>query len=180
MALTKRLTTTTDSTSLENTLTRPDSVTVVTSGTNPSADSSFTTSSPKVLYTAPSDCKYVKIYWRKSNTNGSDVASYFPNSSTSGYYYGISIANDTITREIYRGSTHTYGQFSLNAFIDNGFNTPVLEENDTLVYTNANTGHFIISGAMFTLAPGEKLQVFTGSNNFTQSYIANFEAWVYN
>lgn len=182
MALTKR-TTPVDSTNLEKTLTRPASVTVVTSSTSPSSDTSFNTSSPKVLYTAPSTCKYVKIYWRKSNMNAASynyAASYFPKGSTANYYYGLSITDDTITREIYRGNTHTYGDFSLNAFQDTDFDTPVLQENDTLVFTNANTGHLIISGDMFTLAPGEKLQVFTGHNSHNQSYFANFEAWVYN
>jgi len=182
MALTKR-TTSANSTNLEKTTIRPDSVTVVTSTGNPVSDSGWTTTTPKVLYTAPSDCKYVKIYWRKSNMDGgsySYAASSFPKGSSSNYYYGLNITDDTITREIYRGNEHTYGDFSLNAFKDTDFNTPVLQENDTFVFTNANMGHLIISGDMFTLAPGEKLQLFTGHNSHNSNYYANFEAWVYN
>ena len=181
MALTKRLTTT-DSTSLADTLTRPDSVTVVTSTGNPSSDSDWTTTSPKVLYTAPSDCKYVKIYWRKSNQSDSTyayAASIFPSNTTANYYYGLNITDDTITREIYRGNHHSSGSFYLNHFADIDINnSPVIQENDTLVSTNATS--FFISGNVFTLAPGEKLQLFTGHASHNQTYYANFEAWVYN
>jgi hypothetical protein len=183
MALTKRLTTT-DSTSLEDTLIRPASVTVVTSTGQPSTDSNWTTSAPKVLYTAPSDCKYVKIYWRKSSLDASSssysyAASYFPSTTTSDYYYGLNITDGTITREIYRGNHHSSGSFSLNGFEDTDVNnSPVIQENDTFVYST--NGSFFISGDIFTLAPGEKLQLFTGHASHNQIYYANFEAWVYN
>lgn len=167
-------------------LTRPTSITVVTSTGNPSSDASWTTTVPKVLYTAPSDCRHVKIYWRKSNQASGSYsygASYFPNSSSVGYYYGLNITNTdgTITREIYRGTTHSYGFFYLNSFMDVDINnTPILQENDTFLTTNANSGSFFMSGNVFTLAPGEKLQIFTGHNSMNQDYNANFEAWVYN
>jgi hypothetical protein len=184
MALTKRVAPV-DSTSLEKTLTRPDSVTVVTSTGQPSTDSDWTTTAPKLLYTAPSTCKYVKIYWRKSNNVSSSSRDYasstFPNSTTADYYYGINITDGTITREIYRGNNATYGRFSFNDFSDPDVNnTAIMQENDTFVFTTASSGSFFISGDVFTLAPGEKLQLFTGHNSFNVAYFANFEAWVYN
>jgi hypothetical protein len=184
MALTKRITPVA-STNLEKTITRPDSVTVVTSTGKPSTDASWTTNAPKVLYTAPSTCKYAKIYWRKSNQANSTysyAASYFPNSiGTINYYYGISIKNGEITREIYRGNHHNYGMFYLNSMQDVDINnTPILQENDTFLHTSSASGSFFISGDVFTLAPSEKLQLFTGQDNHDQNYFANFEAWVYN
>ncbi len=166
-------------------LSRPTSITVVTSTGAASSDSTWTTANPKVLYTAPSDCRHVKIYWRKSNQGGSSYtygASYFPNSSSTNYWYGLNITNSdgTITREIYRGTHHSYGFFYLNSFMDVDINnTPILQENDTFLTTNTNSGSFFMSGNVFTLAPGEKLQIFTGNNNMNQIYYANFEAWVY-
>jgi hypothetical protein len=184
MALTKRITPVA-STNLEKTLTRPDSVTVVTSTGKPSTDATWTTTAPKVLYTAPSTCKYVKIYWRKSNNGGvtySYASSYFPNSiGTANYYYGINIKNGAITREIYRGNHHNYGTFYFNNFTELDLNnTPIMQENDTFVFTTGSTGSFFVSGDVFTLAPSEKLQLFTGDDNHNQGYFANFEAWVYN
>lgn len=38
---------------------------------------------------------------------------------------------------------------------------------------------FFVSGDVFTLAPGEKIQLGTGSENFGTNYYANFEVWVY-
>lgn len=181
MALTKRITPVA-STNLEKTLTRPDSVTVVTSTGQPSTDSTWTTTAPKVLYTAPTSCKYAKIYWRKSGataTAGREyAASNFPSVSTQDYYFFLEITDGTNSREIIRAYNGAVG-FGFNNFSNSSLEyTPVLQENDTLV--QMESGYFILSGDAFTLAPGEKLQLGTGSNNNSAIFYANFQAWVYN
>lgn len=178
MALTKR-TTPVDSTNLADTLTRPASVTFVSFSTNANVDSNFTTTAPKVLYTAPSDCKYAKIYWSKApstNTSSRGNASYLP-ATTSSNFYGISLKYNSITREIFSCSE------SQPAFINNFYdsamdNTPMLQENDTLI--KSGSSYLFLSGDVFTLAPEEQLLLTTGNSTNSQSFILNFEAWVYN
>lgn len=167
---------------LEQTLSRPNSVTIVQSSGNPSSDSSWTITTPKTLYEAPSTCKYAKIYWRKSYTsNGNEGASYFPSSTTSGYYYIVNVTDGTITREIYRGINDTNGGFNLNKFFNTDLdNSVVLQENDTYISNWTSQVGIFVSGDVFTLAPGEKIQLATANDNFNSNYYANFEVWVYN
>jgi len=181
MALTKRITPVT-STNLEKTITRPDSVTVVTSTGQPSTNASWTTTAPNVLYTAPSTCKYAKIYWRKSTATAAGgreyAASNFPSLSTADYYFFLEITDGINSREIIKAHNGAAG-FTFNNFNNTNLEyTPVLQENDTLV--GMESGYFIMSGDAFTLAPGEKLQLGTGSNNNSAVFYANFQAWVYN
>ena len=170
------------STDLEKKLVRPASVTIVQSSGNPSTDSSWTPTNPRALYQAPSTCKYAKIYWRKSYTANSIYgASAFPSNTTTGFFYILSVTDGTVTREIYRGFHSADGGFNLNQFYNTNLDTTVvLQENDTYISTGSNAVGFIVSGDMFTLAPGETLQLGTGSDANTNSYYANFEAWVYN
>ena len=183
MALTPRADTSSAvSINLEQTLARPASVTIVQSSGYPYNNSAWTTTTPKTLYEAPSTCKYAKIYWRKSYAeNANEGASHFPNSTTSGYYYILSVTDGTITREIYRGMNTNYGGFFLNKFFNTELdNSVVLQENDTYISNGNNTVGFFLSGDVFTLAPGEKLQLGTGTDgSFTSTYYANFEVWVY-
>jgi hypothetical protein len=167
---------------LEQTLSRPNSVTVVQSSGNPGSDSSWTTTTPKTLYQAPSTCRYAKIYWRKCYTdNLSEGASYFPVSTTAGYYYTLSVTDGTITREIYRGINSTNGGFNLNKLFNTNLNNSVvLQENDTYISNDTSAVGIFVSGDFFTLAPGEKIQLATGNNSFGSNYYANFEVWVYN
>jgi len=182
MALTPRLDSSTGvSINLEQTLSRPNSVTIVQSSGNPNSDSNWSIAAPKSLYEAPSSCKYAKVYWRKCySDNANEGASKFPTSTTSGYYYILSVTNGTITREIYRGINQNNGGFKLNTFYNAELdNSVVLQENDTYISNTNNTVGFFISGDVFTLAPGEKIQLSTGNENFGDNYYANFEVWVY-
>ena len=156
------------STNLKQTLSRPDSVTIVQSSGYPSSGSSWTPLIPKTLYEAPSTCRYAKIYWRKCyQESGNEGASKFPASTSSGYYYILSVTDGTRTREIYRGTITSNGGFNLNTFFNTELeNSVVLQENDTYISNANNTGGFFVSGDVFTLAPGEKIQLGTGSENF--------------
>lgn len=170
-------------------LTRPTSVTVVSSSGTPSSDASWTTSVPRTLYTAPSDCEHVKIYWRKSiesgnSSNYSYASSYFGNTTSSYYYYYMKITNsdNTMSREIFRG-THTgngfwhFNHFGSVANSSAGNSSPYIRDGDVFVSTGARS--FVMDGGIFVLAPGEKLELWTGNNSHTGNYRANFEAWVY-
>jgi hypothetical protein len=166
---------------LEKTTVRPDSITTVYATSSASAGSP-TTTNKYTLYTAPTSCKYAKIYWRKSTAAAASgreyAASSFPSVSTADYYYFLEITDGTNSREILRGHNGSVG-FSFNNFNNSNLEyTPVLQENDTLV--GMESGYFIMSGDAFTLAPGEKLQLGTGSNNNSAVFYANFQAWVYN
>lgn len=166
---------------LEKTIVRPDSITTVYASSSPNTGSPSITTK-YTLYTAPTSCKYAKIYWRKSSataTAGREyAASNFPSVSTTDYYFFLEITDGTNSREIIRAHNGAAG-FTFNNFNNTNLEyTPVLQENDTLV--GMESGYFIMSGDAFTLAPGEKLQLGTGSNNNSAVFYANFQAWVYN
>jgi hypothetical protein len=177
MSLTETITT--SSTNLADTLTRPASVTFVSFYTSANEASNFTTTAPKVLYTAPSDCKYAKIYWSKApstNSAGRGNSSYLP-ATTSNSFYGISLKYNGITREIFSGSESQ--TVFINNFYDSAMdNTPMLQENDTLI--KSGSSYLFLSGDVFTLAPGEQLLLTTGNSTNSQYFTLNFEAWVYN
>jgi hypothetical protein len=166
---------------LEKTIVRPDSITTVYASSSPNTGS-FSTTTKYTLYTAPASCKYAKIYWRKSTASAGAgreyAASNFPSVSTADYYFFLEITDGINSREIIRAHNGAVG-FTFNNFNNTNLEyTPVLQENDTLV--GMESGYFIMSGDAFTLAPGEKLQLGTGSNNNSAVFYANFQAWVYN
>jgi len=170
-------------------LTRPTSVTVVSSTGIPTNDAAWTTTAPKTLYTAPADCRYVKIYWRKSTQSSSSssfsyAASYFGATQTSTDYYYMKVTNsdDTVSREIFRGSHTSNGYWYFNHFgntpnVTNGNSDPYIRDGD--VYVSSGTRSFVMDGSIFVLAPGEKLELWTGDSSHSDNYRANFEAWVY-
>lgn len=171
-------------------LTRPTSVTVVYSTGSPSIDASWTTTAPRVIYTAPTDCNHVKIKWRKSlqsaaSSTYSYASSYFGASTSTNYYYYMKVTNsdDTLSREIFRGSHINTGFWYFNHFgytsnITNGNYDPYLSDMDVFV-TNGSRSWVMDGKNLFTLAPGEKLELWTGHASQNDIYRANFEAWVY-
>jgi hypothetical protein len=182
MALTPTLNSSGVSINLEQTLSRPNSVTIVQSSGQPNQNAGWTTAIPKTLYEAPSTCKYAKIYWQKCYTdNGNEGASVFNANTNPGHYYILRVTGGTITREIYRGMNAVNGGFSLNKFSNSDLNNSVvLQENDTYISNNSNDVGIFVSGDFFTLAPGEKFQLGTGNDTSTAVHHANFEVWVYN
>ena len=168
-------------TEVDNTVKRPTSVTTVSGTAQPSADSNWTTTAPKVLYTAPSDCSFVKIYWRKSYVQGDGFATEFPANTTSGYYFAISLNDGVTTRELFRGNNNSAsnGTIYLNRMQSAGtVHMPTFYENDVLI-TFGGSHKFVFDGNAFVLKPGEKLQLetFADANDRTAKY--SFEAWVY-
>ena len=187
MPLTK--TAATVSTDLTNQNKQPDSITSVFVYEQANNNANFTTTIPKVLYTAPSSCSFVKIHFVKARDTGSSGTEYasvmnYHNS----YYYKLSILNSagTDAREIIRTNAGTYGDIQFNRLddystnVDSGFST--LRDNDVFIRSGGSQQvmSFILGGELLTLGPGEKLQVET-SNNANTAYISmNFQAWVYN
>lgn len=190
MALTKTATAAAGSASPK---TSPNSITTVSYYNNPSSESSWNTGTDKVLYTAPSNCKYARIVipykMRNASTNTSTDAFMIEGGSSSNYWIGLAIVNDTnntkdnIARGYHGSQSHS---LSFNYFQNNGqYDDPGVSITNTFdVVANYQASNyynfFIIPEERWVLNPGEKFVATTGNNNMSQNIYANFEAWVYN
>ena len=173
--------------------TSPNSITTVSYYNNPANESSWNTGTDKVLYTAPSDCKFARIVipykMRNSASNASTDAFMIEGGSSTTYWIGLAIVNDTNSTKdnIIRGY-HASQSHSLyfNYFQNNGqYDDPGISITNTFdVVANYQASNyynfFIIPEARWILNPGEKFVATTGNNNMSQNIYANFEAWVYN
>tara|TARA_Y100000004_G_scaffold105462_1_gene118355 strand:- start:572 stop:1141 length:570 start_codon:yes stop_codon:yes gene_type:complete len=172
--------------------TAPNSITTVTTNVNPQGQSSWTTSTPYVIYTAPSDCLYARIVipykMRKSSTSYTTEAFTMEGKGTGNYWLGLAIVNDTnsTTDNLFRGFHGGSYDVMFNHFDSNGQyddqGMSITNPFDVVVnYHQSNyRSFFIIHEERWILNPGEKLVGTTGHNSNDAFLWANFEAWVYN
>lgn len=173
--------------------TNPNSITTVTTNTTPALQgSAWTTSTPYVLYTAPSNCVYARIVipykMRKSNSSYSTDAFTIEGKGSINYWIGLAIVNDTnnTTDNIFRSAHQQNYDTSFNHFDSNGqyddVGVSITNPFDVIVnYHQSNyRSFFIIHQDRWVLNPGEKLVATTGHNSNNGYIWANFEAWVYN
>ena len=175
----------------------PNSITTVNYYSRASDVSAWTSSAPQVLYTAPSDCKYVRIVipdtGKNANTTYNSEAFKLESSGSHHHWYALGIVNDTNNTEdmiLKNYSGNTSYELFLNSFsqgtVSNQYNYVQAFNRspfDVIATWRNNSGYqnlVTISQDRFVLNPGEKFVAITG-NNSTNAYIyANFQAWVYN
>ena len=177
--------------------TSPNSITTVNYYSNPNANSDWTTTTPKVLYTAPSSCAYARIVIpdtaEQSSQSYNQESFLIESDGNVNRWLGLGIVNDTNSTEDmllknYSGNTTfkiqlnafgqeaATGQYNFNRSHDRGPFDVVATYKTSSNYYNYTT----ISAERFILNPGEKFVALTGANNCTAYIFANFQAWVYN
>lgn len=177
--------------------TSPNSITTVSYVNRPSSVSAWTESAPQVLYTAPSDCKYVRIVipdtGKQSTTSYTNESFSLDSDGSHNRWLGIGIVNDTNNTEdmiLKNYSGNTSYELYLNSFSQGvtvnqynyvqAFNRSPFDVISIWKSSASNESLVTISQDRFVLNPGEKFVALTGSTS-TSSYIfANFQAWVYN
>lgn len=176
--------------------TSPDSITTVNTRVSPSGQGSdWKTDTPYVLFTAPSACKFVRIVipvtGRLSNSSYQTDSFYFESSSSTNYWIGIGIVNDTNNSEDiilknhwsngnYTLHLNSYPQTSQSQYnFHREYNKGPFDV-DCAWYNGTNWNYSTIHGDRFILNPGEKFVGLTGHNSANNYLYANFQAWVYN
>ena len=103
--------------------TSPNSITTVSYVNRPSSVSAWTESAPQVLYTAPSDCKYVRIVipdtGKQSTTSYTNESFSLDSDGSHNRWLGIGIVNDTNNTEdmiLKNYSGNTSYELYLNSF----------------------------------------------------------------
>ena len=190
------LSATTTATSARLAKTWPSAITRVNYlGTPSSEGNNWTTTTPKKVYTAPSDCSFARIYFHaggtneiSSNTNAVGYANstYF-NSISASEWYGIGVSeasDDTLIDFIYSSTRafHINGQQQniSDAASSEQLAATRLEKNDFIITRTVNKGssmHF--DGDRLILMPGDSLILLTGSSTQANALYLRFSAWEY-
>lgn len=176
--------------------TSPDSITTVNTRVSPSGQGSdWKTDTPYVLFTAPSTCKFARIVipdtGRNSNSSYQTDSFFLESSSSTNYWIGIGIVNDTnnsedmILKNHWQNSGYSLHLNSFGQTSQSQYNFHMAFDRGPFDvtcgwYNGTNWNYSKIDGDRFILNPGEKFVGLTGHNSANNYLYANFQAWVYN